>query len=201
MTDGCHLLSLQLQPLLSNPFECESKTSVERTDRTSSHPFSNDVITVILLTYPDYVVLKTYAKVIYCSLRFPQDFWEFWRMREQCVPGALPPYRERRGRGYSPLRQLQDLLVWKKIQLCNYITSTCYIMLYVFHLSLKIDLMIKSGFHLCTEVLHISPLTPKTANRQFHCSGPPFPVHSFQSSDCRLPFSSPMHEPTENPVR
>ena len=34
MTDGCHLLSLQLQPLLSNPFECESKTSVERTDRT-----------------------------------------------------------------------------------------------------------------------------------------------------------------------
>ena len=23
-----------------------------------------------------------------------------WRMREQCVPGALPPFRERRGRGY-----------------------------------------------------------------------------------------------------
>ena len=54
----------------------------------------------------------------------------------------------------------------------------------------------------CTEVLSSAhqPFDPQNCKLAI----PPFPstipVHSFQSSNCRLPFSSPMHEPTENPV-
>ena len=84
--------------------------------------------------------INGYRRIIYLN---PQDFWGFWRMRRQCVPGSLPRTKRSLGSRLVVHEMHSTPIIWS----CNYFVCSFIIALPYSRLHLRSKIAYSVGVH------------------------------------------------------